>query len=321
MTFAPAHLATLAAIGWKVLDRFHFGSSFAISPHGLGIAIGYLAGAYVLLFEAKRRGIAEDKASSMVFWALVGAIVGARLFYVIGHFSEFNNVGDMLAVYKGGISLIGGIFGAVIAAYPIMRKNHLGFLRAMDTAAIGLPLGIVIGRIGDLVIGDHLGKPTSWLLAFQYHGGNLSGFECAGSACTITLARGHTELITRSHAVLRSATGHVTTGIGVHQTALYDFISTMVLVSVLVWMNRTPRRTGVLFLTFTTWYGLGRVITDFLRIDKTFFGLTGSQWSSLAVVLLSVATLVRFALQARGERGSPPSAGVEAEPEEAPAAG
>src|SRR5919204_2284600 len=97
-----SQVAILAEIGWKVIDRFHFGSSFAISPHGLGIAIGYLAGAYVLLFEARRRGIREDLASTMVFWALVGAIVGARLFYVIGHFSEFNGIGDMLAVYKGG---------------------------------------------------------------------------------------------------------------------------------------------------------------------------------------------------------------------------
>src|ERR1051325_58366 len=92
------HVHLLAAIGWKVLDRFHFGSSFAISPHGVGIAVGYLAGGYVLLFEAERRGIPEDKASSMVFWALIGAIVGARLFYVIGHFSEFGGIGDMLAV-------------------------------------------------------------------------------------------------------------------------------------------------------------------------------------------------------------------------------
>jgi phosphatidylglycerol:prolipoprotein diacylglycerol transferase len=293
------HVHLLAAIGWKVLDRFHFGSSFAISPHGVGIAVGYLAGAYVLLFEAKRRGIPEDKASSMVFWALIGAIVGARLFYVIGHFSEFGGIGDMLAVYKGGISLIGGIFGAVIAGYPIMRKNRLGFLRVMDCAAIGLPLGIVIGRIGDLIIGDHLGKPTSWALAFVYKGGNLSGYQCVAPThlCQIALSGDHAEIVRPGVAQLFRHGRLVSQGVGVHQTALYDFLATMVLVSIVVWMSRTPRRTGVLFLTFTTWYGMGRLITDFLRIDKTFFGLTGSQWSSLAVVILSVATLVRFALR------------------------
>src|SRR5213078_2074337 len=147
-----------------------------------------LAGSYVLLFEARKRGISDEQGSAFVFWALIGAIVGARVFYVIGHFSEFNGLGDMLAVYKGGISLIGGIFGAVIAAYPIMRKNHLGFLRVMDCAAIGLPLGIVIGRIGDLIIGDHLGKPTSWLLAWTYHGGKLAPpFTCGANECQAAL--------------------------------------------------------------------------------------------------------------------------------------
>src|SRR5438309_2439449 len=187
----------LAAIGWRVIDRFHFGSSFAISPHGLGIAVGYLAGAYVLLHESPKHGVREDHASTMVFWALIGAIVGARVFYVIAHFSEFNGVGDMLAVYRGGISLIGGIFGAVIFAYPFMRRFHYGFLQAMDCAAIGLPLGIVIGRIGDLIIGDHLGKPTSWLLAFVYKGGNLSGYQCVAPThlCQIALSGDHAEIV------------------------------------------------------------------------------------------------------------------------------
>jgi len=54
---APPSL--LAWIGWHVLDRFRFGSRFAISPHGLGIAIGYLAGSYVLIFEGKKRGISR----------------------------------------------------------------------------------------------------------------------------------------------------------------------------------------------------------------------------------------------------------------------
>src|SRR5437867_3926300 len=122
LTAVAGGATTLASIGWQVLDRFRFGSHFAISPHGIGIAVGYLAGSYVLLYEARRRGITEEQGSAYVFWALIGAIVGARVFYVIGHYSEFNGIGDMLAVYKGGISLVGGIFGAVIFGLPVMRR-------------------------------------------------------------------------------------------------------------------------------------------------------------------------------------------------------
>ena len=289
---------TFAAISWKVLDRFRFGSRFAISPHGVGIAMGYLAGSYVLVHEAKKRGISEDQSGAMVFWALVGAIVGARFFYVVAHFGEpgLKTIGDIFAVYRGGISLLGGIFGAIIFAYPLMRRYHLRFLQAMDTAAIGLPFGIVVGRIGDLVIGDHLGKPTSWLLTFRYDGGNLSGYACEAGRCLTTLFGGQSQDITHAGATHFSVAGQVLGhGIGVHQTALYDFLSTMVLVLVLVWMNRKKRRTGIMVMTFATWYAGVRILTDFLRVDKRFFGMTGSQWGSVLVVALCVATFIWFA--------------------------
>jgi phosphatidylglycerol---prolipoprotein diacylglyceryl transferase len=293
-----APLVPLAEIGWKVLDRFHFGGSLAISPHGVGIAIGFLMGAWVLAYEARRRGISEDHASAWVFWAFVGAMIGARTFYVLGHFSEFDGIGDMLAVWRGGISLIGGIFGALIFTYPVIRRSGVPWLTAGDTAAIGLPLGIVIGRIGDLVIGDHLGKPTSWALAFVYHGGNLSGYNCdVGEVCRITLSGRHTEVITTAGAQLFKGNQLVAQGVGVHQTALYDFLSAMVLVGLLLWLSRRPRRSGVLWLTFAAWYASGRIVTDFLRIDKTWlFGLTGSQWGSIAVVIVALGTLGWFAL-------------------------
>jgi phosphatidylglycerol:prolipoprotein diacylglycerol transferase len=290
-------LLPLAEIGWKVLDRFRIGDSFAISPHGVGIAVGYLAGAAVLIYEARRRGVAEDRASAWVFWALIGAMVGARLFYVLGHYSEFDGIGDMLAVWRGGISLVGGIFGALLFTYPVIRRSGVPWLRAVDTAAIGLPLGIVIGRIGDLVIGDHLGKPTSWALAFVYHGGNLSGYSCSAGVCRIALSGGHTQIVTAGGAQLFRGDQLIARGTGVHQTALYDFLSTMVMVAVLIWLSRRPRRDGVLFLTFAGWYAAGRIVTDFMRIDKQWFGLTGSQWASIGVLAACLATLVWFALR------------------------
>lgn len=292
-------LTPLASVGWEVLDRFRLGDDIAISPHGLGIAVGFMAGSYVFINrEAPLRGITEEQASRFVFWALIGAIVGARFFYVLAHFSEFESVGEMLAIWRGGISLIGGITGSVLFGLPLMRSYRLPFLRVMDAAAIGLPLGIVIGRIGDLIIGDHLGKPTSWLLAFTYEGGNLSGYACSAGTCTATLFGGQAQTITTQGATLRGAGGELLAqGLGVHQTALYDFVSTMALVLLLVYMNRVPRRTGVLFMTFAAWYGSVRIITDFLRVDKRFFGLTGSQWASVAVVVASLVSLAWFTLR------------------------
>jgi phosphatidylglycerol---prolipoprotein diacylglyceryl transferase len=298
---------TLASIGWPVLDRVHFGGSFAISPHGVGIAGGFLAGSWWVLREGPKRGMREDHLSSILFWALIGTIVGARFFYVVGHFSEFNSFIDMLKIYNGGISLLGGIAGAVGFAYPIMRRHRYRFLQVMDTAGIGLPFGIFIGRIGDLVIGDHLGKPTDMPWAFAYHGGRLSAFTCANGVCREDLVKGAQDLvITRHGARLFSQTqGLIGSGAGVHQTALYDFlIACALFLFVYLLMASKPRREGVLIMTFAIGYGLGRIGTDFLRVDKRFFGLTGSQWSSVAVVALCVIVLARWARRAGGGRSS-----------------
>jgi phosphatidylglycerol---prolipoprotein diacylglyceryl transferase len=303
--------SSLASIGWPVLDRIRIGDTFAISPHGLGIAIGFLIGAVVLSRLAPSRGIAPDHVSTMIFWALVGAVVGARLFYVIAHFSEFANLGQMLAVWRGGISLLGGIAGAVLVNVPLMRRYGYRFFQVMDPAVIALSLGIAIGRIGDLIIGDHLGKPTSWLLAWSYHGGTLAPpYVCRSGRCVADLLNGSQQIVfTRAAATLYGSTGRVLErGVGVHQTALYDLVSATLLFLVLWRMNKRPRREGVLTLTFGIWYGSTRFITDFLRIDKRFFGLTGSQWTAVTVAVLSVAILVWWALRAPRDRAGPGTA-------------
>jgi len=322
---APLSVLTpLASISWKVLDRFRFGSHFAISPHGVGIAVGFLAGSFVLGLEARKRGYSEEAVGTILFWALIGTIIGSRVAYVFTHLSEFTNVVSVLEIYKGGLSLIGGIVGAMIASYFVVRRLKLDFVAGLDSAAIGLPLGIVIGRVGDLIIGDHLGKPTSWLFAFKYAGGNLSGYDCTSlpGGCITSLKGNATQTITHASAILRYANGHQVVGVGVHQTAFYDYFIAMGVVVFLVYLNRKPRRRGVLIATFALWYGTGRIITDFLRVENRFIGLTGSQWSSAAVVAVCLFVLVRMALRpssraSDGGGGSEPQTVQDAEPVEA----
>lgn len=290
----------LAAVGWPVLDRIRLGP-LAISPHGVGIAAGYLAGAWWMLREGPKRGVKQDHIGTILVWALVGAIFGARFFFVIGHLNEFDNFGEMLAIWRGGISLVGGILGAIIFAYPFMRKFEYRFLQVMDSAAVGLAFGIIIGRIGDLVIGDHLGKPTDFFLGWTYEGGALPGpwVETAAGQWVARLPEGHTQFLSETGATLVGPDGAtLAAGHAIHQTALYDFFIAIALFGFLYWLSRKPRREGVLIANFAIWYGVGRVLTDFLRIDKTWpLGLTGSQWTSVAAILLSVGLLIRYAVR------------------------
>jgi prolipoprotein diacylglyceryltransferase len=129
--------------------------------------------------------------------------------------------------------------------------------------------------------------------------------------CRATLEGGQVMEITRQSATLTSATGEVLgTGIGVHQTALYDMFFATLLFLVLYALSRSPRRAGVLTLTFGAWYGATRVLEDNLRVDKEIFGLTGSQWTGMTVSLICLATLIAWAVRARS---SPP---IEKEPAE-----
>jgi phosphatidylglycerol---prolipoprotein diacylglyceryl transferase len=287
---AEAFKVGVDPLAWTILPRIELGP-LAISPHGLGIAAGFLIGAQLMARRARRVGGPGDThVWNIVFWALVGSMVGARVAYVIGHFSEVTDSGrDLVGIFRvweGGISLLGGITGAVLAAVPYVRKHRLGFWRMADFAAPGLALGIALGRIGDLVIGDHLGKPTSFALGWRCLG-EVGGVEPqSAEAYRRALETGSPPSLGCFDVV-------------VHQTALYDFLSAWVLFAVLIYVGRRAHRTGLLTVIFGLWYGAARVITDFLRVDKTYFGLTGSQITALVVGLICLYLLLRH-------RGAPP---------------
>jgi len=301
----------LAEIGWPVLDRIQLFGDLAISPHGIGIAVGFLFGAWILQHEGPKRGLSVDHINSMVFWALIGTIIGARLFYVIGHFSEFESVGEMLALWRGGLTLLGGIAGAILINLPSIRRYGYGFFQVMDGAVIGIAFGIAFGRIGDLIIGDHFGKPTSWLLAFAYEGGQPAGFSCVAGVCRSTLEGGQVLTLERGSATLTSATGEVLgSGVGIHQTALYDMFFATCVFLVLYVLSRRSRRIGILTLTFGAAYGAARVLEDFLRVDKRIFGMTGSQWTGLTVSLICAITLIAWAIRSRTHARPPDDRGT-----------
>lgn len=283
-------MSILAFLDYTPIPKLHLGP-LSISPHGIGTGLGVLAGARLMLPAAKARGIDEDHLWRLLTPAIIAALIGARLAYVLNHLGDYaDRPLEVLRVWEGGASLLGGIVFAILAALPEMRRQRLDFWTVMDAAAPGLALGIAIGRVGDLVVGDHLGKPTDFVL----------GYRCTGAA---------------SASPCNATLGHA-----VHQPALYDLMSVLALLGVLLWLRRRPLSTGALFLTFTTWYGVGRMAEDFFRIDDTHgLFLTSSQWAATVVVLTSIGLLVTR--RRPGSRPHEPSPFGVAEPERPPVSG
>src|SRR5205823_3478081 len=196
--------------------------------------------------------------------AAIGAIVGARVAYVINHLGDYSSPIEVLKVWHGGISLLGGFAGAILLALPKMRAERLSFWKVMDAAAPGIALGVIIGRIGDLIVADHLGKQTSFFLGYKCPPADVStAFPCNGRGV-----------------------GPNVPGMIVHQTALYDLILTVVLLAALLWLRRRARFDGFVVEVFGAWYGAQRILEDFLREDKRYLGMTGSQWTSAIVIAL-----------------------------------
>ena len=257
----------LAAFTYEPIVHIELGP-LNISPHGVGIAVGFLLGARLMLPEAERKGISEDAVYTVLIRAAIGSLIGARFAYVLNHFGDYTD--DPLGVFKvweGGISLLGGIFGAILLALPVARKLRLDAWRMLDSAAPGIALGILIGRTGDMIVADHLGKPAPADFPL--------GYECVPQYETASPCLADV----------------------VHQPHLYDLFFVTLLLYLLLWLrNRAatkPRYDGFQILVFGALYGVARFIEDWFRIDETHgTGLTGSQWSSVVTTLVCTTWLL-----------------------------
>ncbi len=254
--------ALLASFTYSPIVHIDIGP-LSISPHGIGIAVGFLLGARLMLPEAAKKGISEDTVYTVLIRAAIGSLIGARVAYVLNHLGDYSdNPLGIFKVWEGGISLLGGIFGAILLALPVARRLKVDAWRMLDSAAPGIALGILVGRIGDMVVGDHLGKPTDFFLGYRCQPGVDTASPCLGDV--------------------------------VHQPHLYDLFFVTLLLFLLLKLRRSaPRYDGFLILVFGACYGVARLIEDFFRIDETHgLGLTGSQWTAIATTLVCGAWLL-----------------------------
>jgi phosphatidylglycerol:prolipoprotein diacylglycerol transferase len=254
----------VAEISYSPIVRIDVGP-LSVSPHGILTAVGFAFGAWWFLRDARRAGLPEDDLVAILYRAGIGGIVGARLSYVLNHLSSYESPVEWLQVWEGGISLLGGLTGALLVAWWAARRRGVDFWAGLDLAAPWLPLGIAVGRIGDIVIADHLGRTTDvpW------------GYRCPDVV-----------------DVGRTVGSPCPPGEVVHLTAAYDLLLSLGIFGIMLLARRRwSHRRGALGALLVSLYGLNRLVLDVARADDRRWGLTGSQWAGLVAMAIGLAGL------------------------------
>lgn len=255
----------LASFSYKPMEKWG-----PVSPHGVGTALGFFLGAWLMARRAEQKGIPRQEVYNAVTWGAVGAIIGARGFYVIGHHAAFHSVKDVLAVWQGGLTMFGGFAGGLILGLWYLRRKGYKIPPALDAAAPGFVVGVIIGRIGDIIIADHLGRRTNFFLGYKIPNAPIApGYTGADYA----------------------------PGVVVHHTAMYDLFFALILLGAIYLFEKRRPPTGALFAFFAIWYGLQRFLIDFTRnralIESHYFGYSGSQLAGVAFALGGIIAMVR----------------------------
>lgn len=142
---------------------------FPVHFLGLMIAIGMLAGLFIVSLEAKRKRLDFDKLFNIVIISIIAGIAGARLFYILFYNLSYylENPVEIIKITEGGLSIHGGLATAFIVAFFYMRKHKLNFFQYADAMAPAIILGQAIGRIGCDVFGKIMTTPLFWGVQYQ----------------------------------------------------------------------------------------------------------------------------------------------------------
>jgi phosphatidylglycerol:prolipoprotein diacylglycerol transferase len=235
-----------------------------VGIHWYGLT--YLAAFGLFLWLASRRtrqphwaqaGWTHRDVEDMLFWGVLGVIIGGRLGYVLfykpGYYAAHPL--EALMVWKGGMSFHGGLLGVIAALALYARQRGWRFLDVMDLIAPCVPIGLASGRVGNFINGELWGRPADpslpWAMVFPQ----------SGSA----IAR--------------------------HPSQLYQVALEGLLLFVLLWAYaRRPRLPGQVSGAFLIGYGVLRFIAEYFREPDSFLGplalgMSMGQWLCVPMVL------------------------------------
>lgn len=270
-----------------------------ITGFGIMMMLAFVVGGWLADRECRRLNFASDYAGDMIVGAVVGGIIGAKLWFVWLH-------GMSTLFDRGGLVFYGGLIGGTIGVVINGWRRRVPIRWTAQLIAPSLPAAYAVGRVGCYVVGDDYGIPTTLPWAVRFPLGmppttaqNLRDFHVTVPA--------------------DAAPGAI---FAVHPTQLYE-VAAMLVVFALIWRWRTsPRGTGWLFGAYLVMAGIERFAVEFLRAkdDRPLPGaLSRAQIASVVMVVIGTALIVRLSplpsvapgdwllKGASGPKGAPPT--------------
>lgn len=241
----------------------------AVRWYGLVYALGFLLGYWVLHEAAKHKRIpnlTEKLVEDYIMFLMLGSILMARLVQVIIYDPVYyaHNLLEIPAVWHGGLSIHGGLLGAIIVTAYFCKKYKIKFYAIADVAVVPLALVFVFGKLANFANAELYGTKTdtSWCVLFP-------GIE----GCR-------------------------------HPMQIYEALYGYVLFITLLFMQESKRfADGVIFWSYLLIYGIFRFIVNFWRVPESgeavFFNISTGQWLSLIIVLTA---LVWFGMMVKNRR-------------------
>ena len=255
----------------------HHPFAYAFGPlqfTGFGIAIlmCFVVAQPVAQRELVRRGHDPSPIPDMIFAALVGGLLGAKLYYVaiLGHWDSFFD--------RGGFEYWGGFIGGALAVIGVVLRKHVGVLRMADVSAPALAAAYAVGRTGCWAVGDDYGRPWNGFMAVAFPDGAPP--STAG-------------IMARDFGVAVPAGVAPATVLSVYPTQLLEVAMGLAIFGVLWRLRDHGHAEGWLFGVSCVLRGVERFLIEFLRAkdDRVLSGLTYAQVIAAGFMVLGAAIM------------------------------
>lgn len=258
---------------------------FDIAYYGIIIGIGILAGILIAALEARRTKQNPEDYYDLAIYAVIFAIIGARIYYVIFSWDMYkDNLLSIFNIRQGGLAIYGGVIAAVITVFVFAHMKHLSAPLLLDTAGLGLVAGQMIGRWGNFFNREAFGEYTDWLLAMRLPVDAVRGADI-------------TQLM-REHMETEDGVSYIQA----HPTFLYESLWCLLVLVLLLLYRKHKKFDGEVFLMYLAGYGFGRFWIERLRTDQLLLPGIGLPVSQLLAGMLVVASVLLILYNRRKAR-------------------